>query len=250
MELDSGSGRTLLHLAIGEIPYSNLLSRNTPWDPKSLEPPEPVGQHAISLAVVPVTSDGRVLLSRRASAAGSYAGMIGPYITGNAELRDRRGLAADRDEFGIPDLLKAACREGMEEVGLPLDRRDFRILGLAQIWSGEDTGIFTLLLSSVLSKTAAEAAELTRYSDPVEGAWEVGNELYAVSLWEDDKSAETVLRWIATDKEVIPQTVACLVALTYKTSSVRITDWRRVLDSPPRRPDHLVNVLPTHPPYR
>jgi hypothetical protein len=250
MELDGGSGRTLLHLAIGEIPYSNLLSRNTFWDPQSSKPPEKVPEHAISLSVLPVTSDGRVLLSRRAAGAGSYAGMIGPYITGNAELRDRRGLAADRDEFGIPDLLMAACREGMEEVGLPLARQNLKILGLGQIWSREDTGIFSLLLSATLSITAAEAAECTRQSDPVEGSWEVGNELYAVSLWEDNQSVEEVLRWIVSDSDAIPQAVACLVALAYKTSQVRIADWRAILNSPSRRPDRLIKVIPTHRPYR
>lgn len=250
MELDGGSGRILLHLAIGEIPYSNLLSRNTFWDPANSEPPEEVEQHAVSLSVIPVTSDGRVLLSRRALAAGSYAGMIGPYITGNAELRDRRGLAADRDEFGIPDLLRAACREGMEEVGLPLDLHDIRILGLAQIWSREDTGIFTLLLSATLSMTAAEAVQLTRYSDPVEGSWEVGSEMYAVSLWEGDQSVEEVLRWIVSDDEIIPQAIACIVALANKTSEVRIASLKNIFVSPSPRPDHLINVFQTHRPYR
>lgn len=250
MELDGGSGRILLHLAIGEIPYSNLLSRNTFWNPENSEPPEEVGQHAVSLSVIPVTSDGRVLLSRRAPAAGSYAGMIGPYITGNAELRDRRGLAADRDEFGIPDLLKAACREGLEEVGLPLEIRDMKTLGLAQIWSREDTGIFSLLLSATLSMTAAEAVHLTRFSDPVEGGWEVGSEIYAVSLWEDDQSVEEVLRWIVSDNEIIPQAVACIVALVYKTSEVRIANLKDIFISSHPRPDRLINVLPTHRPYR
>lgn len=92
MELDGGSGRTLLHLAIAEIPYSNLLSRNTFWDPDDPQSPEEVGQHAISLAVLPVTSDGRILLSRRASAAGSYAGMIGPYVTGTRNCEIVEGL--------------------------------------------------------------------------------------------------------------------------------------------------------------
>jgi 8-oxo-dGTP pyrophosphatase MutT (NUDIX family) len=214
------------------------------------EPPAEVRQHAISLAVVPVTSDGRVLLSRRATAAGSYPGMIGPYVTGNAELRDRRGLTADRDKSGVPDLLLAACREGMEEVGLDLARHDLRILGLAQIWSQEDTGIYSLLLSSPLPITAAQAAELTRHSDPVEGSWEVGDELYAVSMWEDDQSVEDVLRWVASDSEVVPQAVACLAALAHKTSTVRIADWQSILDSPSPRPDHLTKVLPTHHPYR
>ena len=34
MALAEGSGRTLLHLGIGEIPYSGLLARNTFWDPQ------------------------------------------------------------------------------------------------------------------------------------------------------------------------------------------------------------------------
>ncbi len=250
MELDGGSGRTLLHLGIGEIPYSNLLSRNTSWDPKDSEPPAGVAQHAVSLSVIPVTSDRRVLLSRRAPAAGSYAGMIGPYITGNAELRDRRGLAADRDESGIPDLLRAACREGKEEVGLSLEPGDLRVLGLAQIWSPEDTGIYSLLLSATLSMTAAEAVRMTRHSDPVEGSWEVGSEIYAVSFWEDNQSVAQVLRWIASDEEVIPQAVACMVALAKKTSMVRTVNLNRAIGSPSPRPDRLINVIHTYHPYR
>lgn len=98
--------------------------------------------------------------------------------------------------------------------------------------------------------TASEAAGLTRYSDPVEGRWEVGNELYAVSLWEDGQSVEQVLRWVASDNQVIPQAVACLAALAYKTSNVRIANWRNIIDSPVRRPDRLINVFPMRRPYR
>jgi hypothetical protein len=250
IELDEGSGRTLLHLGIGEIPYSSLLARNTSWDPRNSEPPPSVEQHAVSLSVIPVTSDGFVLLSRRAPAAGSYAGRIGPYITGNAELRDRRGLSADRDEFGIPDLLRAACREGKEEVGLSLDPDQLKILGLAQIWSQEDTGIYALLLSATLSMTAAEVVQLTRYSDPVEGAWEIGSEIYAVSLWKDGQSIRDVLHWITSDEEIIPQAVACIVALANKTSKVRVATSNRSSVSPAPRPNRLVNVLRTHQPYR
>ena len=250
IELDEGSGRTLLHLGIGEIPYSGLLARNTFWDPDNPEPPPDVEQHAISLSVIPVTSDGFVLLSRRAPAAGSYAGRIGPYITGNAELRGRRGLSADRNEFGNPDLLRAACREAKEEVGLSLDPDQLKILGLAQIWSQEDTGIYALLLSATLSITAEEAVLLTRYSDPVEGAWEVGSEIYAVSLWKDDQSIRDVLRWITSDEEVIPQAVACIVALANKTSEVRMVNLRRSSVSPSPKPDRLVKVFRTCQPYR
>lgn len=250
LELDGGSGRILLHLAIGEIPYSNLLSRNTFWDPENSEPPKEVERHAVSLSVIPVTSDGYVLLARRAPAAGSYAGLIGPYITGNAELRDRRGLAADRNEFGIPDLLRAACREGIEEVGIPLQANSIRILGLAQIWSREDTGIFSLLLSASLPMTADEAVQLTRYADPVEGGWEVGSEMYALSLWEDNRSVEEILRWIVSDDEIIPQAVACIIALTHKTSDVRVADLKNALASHSTRPDRLVKTLPVHRPYR
>jgi len=249
LELDSGSGRTILHLGIGEIPYSNLLARNTPWDPQDAAPPADVAQHAVSLAVIPVTSDGRLLLSLRAPGAGSYAGMIGPYITGNAELRDRRGVAADRDERGIPDLLRAACREGKEEVGLPMEPADLKILGLAQIWSAEDTGIYCLLLSATLPMTASEAVRLTRYSDPVEGSWEVGSEIYAVSLWEDSQSMREVLRWITSDEEVMPQAVACMIALAEKTSEVRTKSWGYGVTAS-ARPDRLIAVLRTHHPYR
>ena len=250
IELDQGSGRTLLHLGIGEIPYSGLLARNTFWDPHKPEPPENVEQHAVSLSVIPVTSDGFVLLSRRAPAAGSYAGRIGPYITGNAELRDRRGRAADRNDFGFPDLLRAACREGKEEVGLSLDPDQLKILGLAQIWSQEDTGIYALLLSATLSMTAEEAVLLTRYSDPVEGAWEVGSEVYAVSLWKDDQSIKDVLRWITSDEDVIPQAVACIVALASKTSHVRMVNLHRSSALPSPKPDRLVKILRTCQPYR
>ena len=250
VELDEGSGRTLLHLGIGEIPYSSLLARNTFWDPHNSEPPQNVEQHAVSLSVIPVTSDGFVLLSRRAPAAGSYPGRIGPYITGNAELRDRRGLSADRNEFGMPDLLRAACREGKEEVGLSIDPDQLKILGLAQIWSQEDTGIYALLLSATLSMTAEEVVQLTRYSDPVEGAWEVGSEIYAVSLWKDDQSIRDVLHWITSDEEVIPQAVACIVALANKTSEVRIVNLDRSSVSPYPKPHRLVNVLRTCQPYR
>jgi hypothetical protein len=176
--------------------------------------------------------------------------MIGPYINGNAELRDRRGLAADRDDFGIPDLLRAACREGKEEVGLSLDPSDLKILGLAQIWSPEDTGLYSLLLSATLSITAAEAMERTRYSDPVEGSWEVGSEIYAVSLWEDEKSIAEVLRWVTSDAEVMPHAVASMVALAGKSSNTRTIRLKHSPTASAARPDRLIKILPTCNPYR
>ena len=250
LELDSGSGRTLLHLGIGEIPYSQVIARNTTWDPLDPEPPEAVDQHAVSVSLLPVTLDGRVLLSRRAEGAGSYAGMIGPYINGNAELRDRRGIAVDRDDFGMPDLLRAACREGKEEVGLSLDPSDLKVLGLAQIWSPEDTGLYSLLLSATLPITAAEAASLTRYSDPVEGSWEVGSEIYAISLWEDEKGTSEVVRWITSDPEVMPHAVAGIVALAAKSSDTRAISLKHSATEGAARPDRLITVLRTCNPYR
>jgi len=250
IDLDEGSGRSLLHLGLGEIPYSGLLALNAPWDPGNSDPPPSVEQHAVTLSVIPVTSDGFVLLSRRAPAAGSYAGRIGPYVNGNAELRDRRGISADRDESGIPDLLRAACREAREEVGLALEPDQLKVLGLAQIWSPEDTGIYALLLSATLSMTAAEAVQLTRYSDPVEGAWEIGSDVFAISLWKDDRSVGDVLRWITADDEVIPHAVACVVALANKTSDVRLADLDRSSVSPAPKPSRLVTVLRTRQPYR
>lgn len=250
IDLDEGSGRSLLHLGLGEIPYSGLLALNAPWDPGNSDPPPSVEQHAVTLSVIPVTSDGFVLLSRRAPAAGSYAGRIGPYVNGNAELRDRRGISADRDESGIPDLLRAACREAREEVGLALEPDQLKVLGLAQIWSPEDAGIYALLLSATLSMTAAEAVQLTRYSDPVEGAWEIGSDVFAISLWKDDRSVGDVLRWITSDAEVIPHAVACVVALANKTSDVRLADLDRSSVSPAPKPSRLVTVLRTRQPYR
>jgi hypothetical protein len=251
LELDSGSGRTLLHLGIGEIPYSRVLVLNDiPWDPKSPDPPEAVEQHTVTISLLPVTLDGRVLLSRRATGAGSYAGMLGPYINGNAELRDRRGIAADRDDSGMPDLLRAACREGMEEVGLSLDPSDLKILGLAQIWSREDTGIYSLLLSATLPITAAEAMSRTRYSDPVEGSWEVGSEIYAIALWEDANGTSEVLRWITSDPEVMPHAVAGIVALAAKSAETAAISLDHSATAGAARPDRLINVLRTCNPYR
>jgi hypothetical protein len=252
LELDSGSGRTALQLGIGEIPYSRVLALNVPWDPKSPDPPATVEQHTVTLSLLPVTLDGRVLLSRRGDGAGSYAGMIGPYINGNAELRDRRGVTADRDDLGMPDLLRAACREGMEEAGLSLDRSNLKILGLAQIWSGEDTGIYSLLLSATLPITAAEAVSQTRYADPVEGSWEVGSEVYAISLWEDENGPSEVLRWVTSDPEVMPHAAAGIVALAAKSAETAAisVDHSAAAAAVAARPDRLIQVLRTCNPYR
>jgi hypothetical protein len=169
------------------------------------------------------------------------------------ELADRRNLQLPATGYEHSLHLvrgDSACREGKEEVGLDLKPGDLKILGLAQIWSAEDTGIHCLLLSATLAMTAAEAVRLTRYSDPVEGSWEVGDEVYAVSLWEDEHSVKQVSRWMTAAEEVIPQAVACVAALAAKTSAVRVADVTRGVASRSPRPDRLMDVFRTQHPYR
>ncbi len=250
LERDRESGRTRLHLAIAETPYSFLRSLNVGWNPDAPEPPRPVARHAITLAMLPVTSDGKVLLSRRAAGAGSYPGMVGPYVTGNAELRDRHGVLADRDLHGLPDLLGAVCRESHEEVGLQLRPTDLRVLGLAQIWSPEDTGIWCLLTTSALPISAAEVSGLTRFADPVEGSWEVGHEVYALSPWRSPDGPDRLLQWAAGQPDLVPHAVACLAALFRKSGTPGPGWWSSAAASPPSWPEDLIETLPARHPFR
>jgi 8-oxo-dGTP pyrophosphatase MutT (NUDIX family) len=247
VELDQESGRLRLHLAISELPYSQLRHRNVDWDRTTV--PILTQTHAISIALLPVTQDAKVLFAGRASGAGSYPGMIGPYVTGNAELRQRHGLRADRDDHGLPDLLKAICREAREEVGLDIKPHDVRILGLTQTWSPEDTGIWALLTTVALDLTAAEVAERARYGDHVEGTWEVGNIMYALSPWASDDDAAALLRWSIENDRVVPQAVASLHALLVKAGVTLPSDLTS--GNAPSLPfEHLIESLPLRQPFR
>jgi 8-oxo-dGTP pyrophosphatase MutT (NUDIX family) len=247
LELDQQSGRHRLHLAIAEMPYSQLLARNIPWD--VLEQPVTSLTHAVSLALLPVTSDGFTLLARRSDQAGAYPGMIGPYVTGNAELRDRMGLRADRDSFGLPDLLAAICREAREEVGLRLVPEQLRLLGLARIWSPEDTGIWCLMTTASLTITKEEAAELVRFGDHVEGSWEVGAELLALDLWRPPGAHRDVLRWAAS-ADLVPQAVASLLALVRKSGCDVSIDWRAAASSPTVLTESVLQPVSLRHPFR
>ncbi|WP_183096200.1 hypothetical protein [Nocardioides stalactiti] len=247
LELDEKSGRHRLHLAIAKMPYSQLLNRNTKWDPTQI--PASSRDHAISLALLPVSADGCILFVRRSEQAGSYPGMIGPLVTGNAELRDRRGLRADRDPEGIPDLLSAICREAREEVGLQLDPGDLRVLGLARIWSPEDTAIWCLITTAALRISAAEVASRARYADHVEGAWEVGSELFAVDPWRTQNADVDVLKWAAS-ADLVPQAVASLAALMRKSGTDIAIDWATATQSATNLTAPVLQTIPLRHPFR
>src|SRR5690606_266692 len=89
----------------------------------------------LTLSLVLQAGDGRLLLVERSGTAGSHEGRYGPSVNGNAEMRSRRGLVADADGFGLPDLRAAICREAAEELGAVIRPDRVSVTGLARFSS-------------------------------------------------------------------------------------------------------------------
>jgi len=133
-------------------------------------------------------------------------------VSGNLELRARQGIALDLDGLGVPDPLMALAREAREELGLVIDSRDIAVTGVARFWNPTERGTHVLLTTTNLPLTAQQVADRVGRGDLVEGLWEVGTELCAVSLPENEADSRALVVWLLTDPELTPHAAAAGMA--------------------------------------
>lgn len=86
-------------------------------------------------------------------------------------------------------------------------------VGLAQVWSHHDRGTWVLSCTTQLSTPWQDVVARFRQGDPVEGSWEVGQDLLVLDLPEDVPGAAAVVHGLATAPDVVPHVVADVVAI-------------------------------------
>jgi 8-oxo-dGTP pyrophosphatase MutT (NUDIX family) len=254
VERDPASGRTRLHCVLAEASFSSVLASHYVGDRGVGRRAEELTGEAglFTLAVLPETSDGFFVLTTRTEHVSIAAGMVSPAVTGNLEMRDRTGLAVDRDPDGIPDPLLALSRECREELGLEVDRESIEILGTMQFESPSEVGTTVLLTTTKLHRSLQEVADDSRYADRLEGAWESEEQIIGVPVPKDVNECLELLAWTLTDPSHVPHVSGCLVASCYPLirsvlgpvgTQERIGELCRALE-PAAAPDGITSARP------
>jgi hypothetical protein len=179
LERDEASGRMRLHFSFTSRRWSEFQEQNKLRE-TSAPFSEPDGILTLSLAAI--DADDRLLLTRRGRFVSGHRGKVNTLVTGNLELHSRRGVQEDQDANGVPDLTRAMAREAREEVGLALEPSRVHLANLARMWSTPDRGTWVATFAATLDQSAAEIADGVRTADPLEGTWEVGDELFALDV--------------------------------------------------------------------
>lgn len=214
----SGHLRLLLHLS--EITYSAVRALNYVGEAgvgRSYEHlvsgPEGVDR-LLSLSMIPVTSDGFLMLARRSSFVTIGAKKYAPAVNGNLELRDRLGLAVDRGEFGFPDPVAALAREAKEEMAQIVERGDVQVIGFSKFICPEEVSTWVLLTSVLVADSADRFVSRSRHADQIEGAWETTGEFLALPNPNNRQSALEMIRWAINASDVTPPVCLAMLAMS------------------------------------
>jgi hypothetical protein len=211
-ERDETNGRVRLHLALSETTFGAVTLDHYPAAFKDLkgELRNVKGDSAklLTLSSAVVTADRVLLFAGRSKLVGSHPNQFGPAVNGNLELRTRKGVLPDGDEFGLPDPRRALAREAAEELGLGLGPSAFQILGIGKFTIGEvEHGTNVLMALAQVEKTADQIREGVREADPMEGRWELGSHLLAAALPSNDSDVDVMLSWLLHDPRLTPHSV-------------------------------------------
>jgi hypothetical protein len=228
LEIDPDSGRSRLHLSLAACSYSAVVLDHYPGPVVVAQTPVGV-RHSqamgirnefpdgprvglLALAMVPVTVDDELIFVKRSGLTGSHQGSFGPAISGNLELRERTGLAVDRDAFGVPDPLSALVREAREELGLVLDRDRVYATGLMTFSNPTERGTNLLTATSLLDQTLCDLVGAIHRADLIEGRWEVGATLLAAAIPQDADGLAQLVSWLINSEELTPHATAAGLA--------------------------------------
>lgn len=227
LQVDPLSGHQRLLLELSEVNYSAVCAMNYPGvrgagrSRESLEKTSKEHDRLFTLSMVPISSDGYMVIARRSIHVGVAKGLLSPGVNGNLELRDRLGLTVDRDQYELPDPLLALAREAKEELGLKTKTKEIQILGVGRFSYPEEVGTWVLLTSSIAQHTAQEIVELSKLADWTEGAWETDGEFWAIPVPTNRKSAESTIRWAINSIELVPHLTLSLIAICLPFLSIK-----------------------------
>ena len=181
------------------------------------------------VAVSLLTSDGYLILRRRAQRATFAAGRLESAANGNPEIRGLDGSKCDRTEDGLIDLASAAKRELLEELGpVPLVSPP-RAACLIIASNDEEVGSPAVLFEARTSLDARALRERFGEADPVEGYHESSGELVALPI--TPAAIAQSLDFVLTEADIRPiARAASLIALLGHTLSVGAGDIPRSSD--------------------
>jgi hypothetical protein len=215
-ERDPFSGRLALHLSLAQVPYSAVKKYNYEGVHLPLDDDSVGASSLLTLNLLAIDTEGRAVLVERSRKVPVHPHGAAGTVSGNAELSERIGIASDLDSNGFPDLLAAAGREAREEVGLVLGagHDSLGALGLHTISSEYERGTHVLTFVSTLKESANVWIPDVPASDPLEGAWEVGDHLVVVDLrraWASPASRQALFVWLKSDLRLTGHAVGGLV---------------------------------------
>lgn len=229
IEVDRVTGRQKLHLCVAETTYFAFQATQVP------AAVERAGDAALcarvlTLNLLAVDPHDVVVLVRRSDHVvqnGCYTGTI----SGNCELVAREGLPADLDAAGLPDLLAAIARESREELGLEITPAShLAALGIIEINSETELGTHVLVATARLPGRARDYRADWSAPDPVEGLWEVGEEVMTVDLHaalRDSDAGFRLVNWLRTSAGLTPGGAGSLLLLMIAKLELRQQQARR-----------------------
>jgi 8-oxo-dGTP pyrophosphatase MutT (NUDIX family) len=217
LERDPASGRRRLHCVLAEASFSSVMASHYVGESGVGRRRSDLRSEAglLTLAILPVTRDGLFVLTTRTEHVSVTTGKVSPAVTGNLEMRDRTGLAVDRDANGLPDPLLALARECREELGLQVVRDRIEILGTLRFASPSEVGTTVLLTTVDLDVELQDVADGSRDADRIEGAWESHEAITGVPVPRNTQERLALLAWTLTNPAHVPHLTGCLVAYCY-----------------------------------
>jgi 8-oxo-dGTP pyrophosphatase MutT (NUDIX family) len=227
LQVDPLSGHQRLLLELSEINYSAVCAMNYPGNrgvnrsQEDLESPAHDYDRLFTLSMLPISTDGFLIVAKRSMHVGVARGLYSPGVNGNLELRDRLGLTVDRDRYDLPDPLLALAREAKEELGLDVETKEIQILGVGRFSYPEEVGTWVLLSSAITKHTADEIVELSKLADWTEGAWETDGEFLAIPVPTNRRDAQRTIRWAINSTDFVPHLTLSLLALCLPFLSIR-----------------------------
>jgi len=220
VQQDPFSGHFRLLLELSEITYSAVRAFNYVGNAgvgrsyETLMKDSEGRDRLLSLSMLPMSSDGYLMLARRSSFMTTGANKFAPAVAGNLELRDRLGLKVDRDEFGFPDPLAALAREAKEEMDQIVSSDEIQVIGFSEFASQEEVNTWVLLTSVLTEDSAERFVSRSRHADQIEGAWETTGEFLAIPNPKDRRSALETIRWAINSPDVTPPVALSFLALS------------------------------------
>jgi hypothetical protein len=268
LEIDRVTGRQKLHLCLAETTYYAVQATQVPEAAK-LAGDAALCSRLLGLNLLMLDQHDVVLLIRRSDYV-VYPDCFAGTVSGNCELVSREGLAADLDQYGLPDLLAAISREASEELGLDLksDGTQLAALGIIEYSSEAEISTHALVATAFMPGRARDFRIERIAPDPIEGLWELGDQFMTIDLTRilrDRSTGRRFVRWLQTAQELAPQAAGSLLLLlvtrlelqqqqaTRKHQSLGTTPWTtgdlaRWLDEPaPGSPADVADVVGFHP---